>query len=202
VDPISLGLLKRPGDIGADVVVGEGQSLGLPRNFGGPYLGLFAVKKGFLRQMPGRVVGETVDSKGRRGYVLTLQAREQHIRRDKASSNICSNEALCALAATVYLSTMGKQGLREVACQCLQRSAYAKKKLSKLVALKALSFKEFVIKAPGPVAEINGKLLKDNIIGGLDLGRYYPEFKGHMLLATTEMTGRPDIDKLAASLAQ
>ena len=197
IDPISLGILKKPGDLGVDIVTGEGQSLGLPQNFGGPYLGIFAVKKDYMRLMPGRIVGETVDSKGRRGYVLTLQAREQHIRRDKAYSNICSNEALCALAATVYLSTMGKSGLREVAEQCLQKSNYAKKKLSKLVALKAPSFKEFVVKLNKPVADINKKLLENDIIGGLDLGKYYPELKGHMLIAITEMVKKDSIDKLA-----
>ncbi|MFH1709609.1 MAG: aminomethyl-transferring glycine dehydrogenase subunit GcvPA [bacterium] len=200
VDPISLGMLKRPGDVGVDVIVGEGQSLGLPQNFGGPYLGIFAVKKDYLRLMPGRIVGETVDTKGRRGYVLTLQAREQHIRREKAFSNICSNEALCALAATVYLATMGKSGLREVANQCLQKSNYAKKKLSKLVAFKSPSFKEFVIKLDKPVEQINQKLLENKIIGGLDLGRDYPELKGHMLLCITEMIKKADIDRLAGSI--
>ena len=196
VDPISLGILKKPGDLGADVVVGEGQSLGLPQNFGGPYLGIFAVKKELMRLMPGRIVGETVDSKGRRGYVLTLQAREQHIRREKAFSNICSNEALCALAATVYMATMGKTGLREVASQCLQKANYAKKKLEKLVALKAPSFMEFVIKIGKPIDQINKKLLENKMIGGLDLGRYYPDLKDHMLIAVTELVKRSDIDKL------
>jgi glycine dehydrogenase subunit 1 len=201
IDPISLGILKRPGDIGVDIVTGEGQSLGLPQNFGGPYLGIFAVKKDYLRQMPGRVVGETVDTKGRRGYVLTLQAREQHIRREKAFSNICSNEALCALAATVYLATMGKSGLREVADQCLQKANYAKKELSKLVAFKSPSFKEFVVKTKKPVEQINQKLLENNIIGGLDLGRYYPELKDHMLIAVTEMVKKEDIDRLVSVLS-
>lgn len=198
VDPISLGILKRPGDLGTDIVTGEGQSLGLPQNFGGPYLGIFAVKKDYMRLMPGRIVGETIDTKGRRGYVLTLQAREQHIRREKAYSNICSNEALCALAGTVYLATMGRSGLREVAEQCLQKANYAKKKLSKLVALKAPSFKEFVVKLSKPVDQLNKKLLDNKIIGGLDLGKYYPELKGHMLIAVTEMIKKEDIDKLSS----
>jgi len=202
IDPISLGILKRPGDIGADIVTGEGQSLGLPQNFGGPYLGIFAVKKDFLRLMPGRIVGETVDIKGRRGYVLTLQAREQHIRREKAFSNICSNEALCALAATVYLATMGKSGLKEVAIQCLQKANYAKKKMSKLVAFKSPSFKEFVIKTSKPVDQTNKKLLENNIIGGLDLGRYYPELKDHMLLCITEMIKKKDLDRLSLLIRQ
>ncbi|MFC1560199.1 aminomethyl-transferring glycine dehydrogenase subunit GcvPA [Candidatus Margulisiibacteriota bacterium] len=194
IDPVSLGILKRPGDLGVDIVVGEGQSLGLSQNFGGPYLGIFAVKKDLMRLVPGRIVGETVDKEGKRGYVLTLQAREQHIRRERAGSNICSNEALCALAATVYLSTMGKQGLKEVADQCLQKANYAKEKLSKLVAFKAPTFKEFVIKLPGSVDKVNKKLLKNGIIGGLDLGKYYPELKNHMLIAVTEMVKKEDID--------
>lgn len=200
VDPISLGILKRPGELGVDIAVGEGQSLGLPQNFGGPYLGIFAVKKEYLRLMPGRIVGETVDSKGRRGYVLTLQAREQHIRREKAFSNICSNEALCALAASVYLATMGRSGLREVADQCLKKANYAKKELSKLVAFKSPSFKEFVIKTSRPVEQINKRLLDNNIIGGLDLGKLYPELKDHMLIAVTETIGKGSINKLASAL--
>jgi glycine dehydrogenase subunit 1 len=201
-DPISLGILKRPGDMGADIVTGEGQSLGLPQNFGGPLLGVFAVKKDLLRLLPGRIVGETVDTKGRRGYVLTLQAREQHIRREKAFSNVCSNEALCALAATVYLATMGKSGLREVADQCLQKTNYAKKQLSKLVAFKSPSFKEFVIKTSKPVDQINKKLLENGIIGGLDLGKSYPELKNHMLIAITEMVKKQDIDRLASIITK
>jgi glycine dehydrogenase subunit 1 len=151
--------------------------------------------------MPGRIVGETVDTKGRRGYVLTLQAREQHIRREKAFSNICSNEALCALAATVYLATMGRAGLREAADQCLQKASYAKKKLSKLVAFKSPSFKEFVIKIAKPVDQINKVLLENNIIGGLDLGKFYPELKDHMLLCVTEMVKKESIDKLVSMLS-
>jgi len=197
IDPISLGILKRPGDIGVDIVTGEGQSLGLPQSFGGPYLGIFAVKKDHLRLMPGRIVGETVDTKGRRGYVLTLQAREQHIRREKAFSNICSNEALCALAATVYLATMGKSGLRDVANLCLQKADYAKKKLSNLVAFRSPSFKEFVLKTSKPVDRINQLLLDNKMIGGLDLGKYYPELKDHMLIAVTEMVKKEDIDRLS-----
>ncbi len=201
IDPISLGILKRPGDIGADIVTGEGQSLGLPQNFGGPYLGIFAVKKDHLRLMPGRIVGETVDTKGRRGYVLTLQAREQHIRREKAFSNICSNEALCALAATVYLATMGKSGLREVANQCIQKANYAKKKLSKFVAFRSPSFKEFVLKTPKPIDQLTKLLLDNKMIGGLDLEKYYPELKDHMLIAVTEMVKKEDIDRLSGLIS-
>jgi glycine dehydrogenase subunit 1 len=200
-DPISLGLLKKPGELGVDVLTGEGQPLGLPQGFGGPYLGLFAVKKELLRLIPGRIVGETVDTKGRRGFVLTLQAREQHIRREKAFSNICSNEALCALAATVYMATMGKRGIKEVASQCFQKTNYAKTKLSKMVALRSPSFKEFVIKLNTPFESVSNKLEKNGVIGGLDLGKFYPELKDHMLIAVTEMIKKEDIDKLISLLA-
>lgn len=200
VDPISLGILKKPAELGVDIVTGEGQSLGIPQSFGGPYLGIFAVKKDYLRLIPGRIVGETVDTKGRRGFVLTLQAREQHIRREKAFSNICSNEALCALAATVYMATMGKAGLKEVAEQCLQKTNYAKKNLSKLVALKAPSFKEIVVKLNKPFETVSKDLEKNGIVGGLDLGKHYPELKGHMLIAVTEMIKKEDIDRLVKLL--
>lgn len=185
-DPISLGLLKAPGDYGADIVVGEGQSLGNPQNFGGPGLGLFAVKKAFLRQMPGRIVGETVDSDGKRGFVLTLSTREQHIRREKATSNICSNEALCALAACVYLSVMGKQGLRKVAELCLQKANYLKKKLSSKVVFASPSFKEFVVRTDKPI--------------GLDLSPYYPDLKGCRLVCVTELAKKEALDTLATSI--
>jgi len=170
VDPISLGLLKPPGEYGADVVVGEGQSLGNPQNFGGPGLGLFAVKNAFLRQMPGRIVGKTLDVDGKVGYTLTLQAREQHIRRERAFSNICSNEALCALAACAYLSLMGKNGLRKVAELCLERSNKLKKKLGSLFS--APTFKEFVSKGDK----------------GLDLSGFYPELNGFSLVCVTELS--------------
>jgi len=201
IDPISLGILKLPGELGVDIAVGEGQSLGLPQNFGGPYLGIFAVKKEYLRLMPGRIVGETVDTKGQRGYVLTLQAREQHIRREKAFSNICSNEALCALASTVYMATMGKSGIKGVAEQCLQKTNYAKKQLSKHVVFRSPSFKEFVIKTSKPVDEINQRLIENNIIGGLDLGGLYPELKDHMLIAVTERVRKESINKLASIIS-
>lgn len=175
VDPISLGLLKPPGEYGADIVVGEGQSLGIPRNFGGPALGLFAVKKEFLRQIPGRLVGKTVDKKGRIGYALTLQTREQHIRRERAGSNICSNEALCALAACAYLSLVGKSGLKKVAELCLQKSNYLKKKLGSVFS--SPTFKEFVTKRGS---------------AGLPL-----EGLGARLVCVTELATRSELDILA-----
>ncbi|MDD5382494.1 MAG: aminomethyl-transferring glycine dehydrogenase subunit GcvPA [Candidatus Margulisbacteria bacterium] len=185
-DPISLGLLKAPGDYGADVVVGEGQALGNPQSFGGPALGIFAAKKALVRQMPGRIVGATVDSEGKRGFVLTLSTREQHIRRERATSNICSNEALAALAATIYLSAMGRQGLRKVAELCLQKSNYLKKKLGGKTFFSAPTFKEFVVKTDKKV--------------GLDLSVYSPGLKGLRLLCVTELANKEALDRLAATL--
>ncbi|MBI3734713.1 MAG: aminomethyl-transferring glycine dehydrogenase subunit GcvPA [Chloroflexi bacterium] len=204
VDPIALGLLKAPGDFGADIVVGEGQALGWGLNFGGPYLGMFACRKEHMRQMPGRLVGRTVDSEGKRGFVLTLQAREQHIRREKATSNICTNEALMALAATVYLSLVGKNGLKQVAELCYHKAHYAASEIAKLPgyapAFDAPFFKEFAVRCPKPVAEVNAALLKQNIIGGYDLSRRYPELANTMLLCVTELHTKEDIDALVAAL--
>ncbi|MGB9613126.1 MAG: aminomethyl-transferring glycine dehydrogenase subunit GcvPA [Candidatus Margulisiibacteriota bacterium] len=187
VDPISLGLLKPPGEYGADIVVGEGQALGNPQNFGGPGLGIFAAKKEYLRQMPGRIVGATTDGEGKRGYVLTLATREQHIRRERATSNICSNEALNALAACVYLAVMGKQGLRKVAELCLQKANYLKRKLgNKVFWPKTPIFKELVVKTDKNF--------------GVDLSGYYPDLKGSRLICVTELIRKEDLDKLIADL--
>jgi len=199
VDPISLGLLKPPGSYNADIAVGEGQSLGNQMSFGGPYVGFFATKKDQMRRLPGRIVGATTDRGGRRGFVLTLQAREQHIRREKATSNICTNQALNALAAGVYLSLLGKEGIRAVANLCLQKSHYAHEKLSGLRLGSRFSrpfFKEFVLSLPMEPAALNALLLKKGIIGGLDLGRLYPELNGCMLFCITEMRTKGDIDRL------
>ena len=205
-DPISLGLLKPPGDYNADICVAEGQSLGIPMSYGGPLLGMFACKKQFVRQMPGRVVGATVDTEGRRGYTLTLQTREQHIRRERATSNICTNEALVALASAVYLTTLGKQGLRQVANLCLQKAHYAMEIIADLrdyaIPFDARFFKEFVVKCGKPIAEINERLLKKKIVGGLDLGRFYPDLAGHMLICATEMRTRDEIHALVEGLAE
>jgi glycine dehydrogenase subunit 1 len=204
VDPISLGVLATPGSLGADIVVGEGQSLGLSTAYGGPYLGFFAVTEKLLRKMPGRVVGQTLDHEGTRGFVLTLQAREQHIRREKATSNICSNEALCALSAAVYLSTMGKVGFREIAELSLQKSHYAYEQIIQLSGCQAAFsvpfFKEFVIKLNRPVAEVNQRLWQDKILGGLDLGSYYPELACCMLLCVTENRTKAEIDALVSRM--
>lgn len=199
-DPISLGVLKSPGKMGADIVIGEGQSLGNPLAFGGPYLGFFAAKEKLLRKMPGRIVGQTVDKNGKRGYVLTIQTREQHIRREKATSNICSNQALCALAATIYLTAMGKQGLAQVASHCISKSHYAYNKLIESGAFEpvfdAPFFKEFAVKYKGDVSKLNNKLLEHKIIGGYDLGRNYQELDNTWLVAVTEKRTKKQIDIL------
>lgn len=203
--PISLGLYEPPGNYGADVVVGEGQSLGNALGFGGPYLGIFACKEKYIRRMAGRLVGQTLDGQIRQGYVLTLQAREQHIRREKATSNICTNEALNALAAAVYLATMGKNGLREVAELCYQKAHYAAAEISKLKGYRILNhefFNEFVVECPRPVSEINTALRARKIIGGYDLAKDFPHLKNAMLIAVTEMNSREQIDALVDGLKQ
>jgi glycine dehydrogenase subunit 1 len=206
VNPLSLGLLKPPSVFDADVVVGEGQPLGIPLSFGGPYLGIFATKQAFVRKMAGRLVGETTDTRGQRGFVLTLTPREQHIRREKATSNICTNQALMALAATVYLSVMGKSGLRQVAELNYHKSHYAAQQIASLPGYKLWGdrpfFNEFVVECPRPVAEINEALLDEGILGGYDLGRDFPELKDHMLIAVTEMNTRQEIDDLVEALKE
>ena len=204
VDPIAMGILEAPGALGADIVVGEGQPLGLSVSFGGPYLGFFAATEKLMRKIPGRIVGQTTDHEGTRGFVLTLQAREQHIRREKATSNICSNEALCALSAAVYLSAMGKQGFQQVAELCLSKAHYAYSRLLTVpgcqAVFKAPFFKEFVIRCDQPIAEINKALLAEKIIGGLELGKYYPDLEGCMLIAVTEKRTKTDIDRLVQGM--
>jgi glycine dehydrogenase subunit 1 len=209
-DPIALGLLRPPGTYGADVAVADGQSLGIPPSFGGPHLGIFATRKEHVRRLSGHLVGETVDADGRRGYVLTLATREQHIRRAKATSNICTNSAVCALAAAAYLATMGKQGLRGVAELCFHKSHYAAAEIGRLTGFavnpEAPSrpfFKEFVMRLPQPPAEVN-KILREQhgIIGGYDLGGDYPHLANHMLLAVTELNTRAAIDRLVDALSR
>ncbi len=205
-NPLALGLLKPPGEFGADVVVGEGQPLGIPLSYGGPYLGIFTTSDKYVRKMAGRLVGETVDTRGQRGYVLTLTPREQHIRREKATSNICTNQGLMALASVVYLSTMGKAGLRKVAELCYNKAHYAAEKIGQIDGFKVWNFKpffhEFVISCPRPVAEINDELLDIDIIGGYDLGQDYPDMKDHMLVAVTEMVSVDEIDDFVAALEE
>jgi glycine dehydrogenase subunit 1 len=205
-NPTALGLLKAPGAFDADIVVGDGQPLGVPLSFGGPYLGFFATKKEYVRKIAGRLVGETVDGQGRKGYVLTLTAREQHIRREKATSNICSNVALIALASTVYMSLLGKQGLRQVAELCFHKAHYAAEEIASIPGFSVCSgapfFHEFVVCCPRPVAEINAHLLEHGILGGYDLGQEYPALKDHMLVAVTEMNTREDIDIFCDTLKE
>ena len=206
-DPIALGLLKPPGYFGADVVVGDGQGLGLGLSFGGPYLGFFATRKKYVRRMAGRLVGQTVDAEGERGFVLTLATREQHIRRERATSNICTNQGLMALAAAVYMAALGRCGMRQVAELCYHRSHYAADRIDALdgysVSRDSSFFKEFAVRCPGPVSEINERLLEEwGIIGGYDLGQDYPELRDQMLMCVTEMNPRPAIEHLVEALAE
>ncbi|MGI6036131.1 MAG: aminomethyl-transferring glycine dehydrogenase subunit GcvPA [Limnochordia bacterium] len=206
VDPISLGILKAPADYGADIVVGEGQSLGNPISFGGPYLGFFATRDQLVRRMPGRIAGATVDNQGRRGFVLTLQAREQHIRRERATSNICSNQALNALAATVYLALVGPAGLKEIAAQCAWKAHYAWEKITALQGFEPMFqrpfFKEFAVNCLGNVDRIDDHLLQKKIIGGLPLRKLYPEMETGMLFCVTEARTKDQIDALVSALGE
>lgn len=207
VNPTALGLLKPPGDFGADIVTGEGQPLGIPLSYGGPYLGILATKQEHVRALAGRLVGETTDNRGQRGYVLTLSTREQHIKREKASSNICTNQGLMMLAATVYLSLLGKGGLREVAEGCYHKAHYAAKEIAKLDGYELVwpdadFFHEFAVRGPRPAGETNLSLLAEGVIGGYDLGQDYPGMQDCMLLAVTEMNTREEIDFLVSALAE
>jgi glycine dehydrogenase subunit 1 len=206
VNPLALALLKTPGDFGADIVCGEGQPLGIPLSYGGPYLGILATREKYVRHIAGRIVGETQDVNGKRGYVLTLSTREQHIRREKAGSNICTNQGLMALAATVHISLLGKQGLKEVANLNYQHAHYAAQQISALPGFEAWSdqvfFNEFVVKCPQPVDELNARLLEEGIIGGYDLGQDYPGMENYMLIAVTEMNNQSQIDFLVEVLAE
>jgi len=205
-EAISFGLLKSPGSCGADIVVGEGQSFGIPMSFGGPHVGLFATSEKYVRNMPGRLAGVAYDKDGNRGFVLTLATREQHIRREKATSNICTNQGLIALAATIYMEAMGKQGLQEVATQNAQKAAYAAKQIAAIdgfeIAFSAPTFNEFVVRGPRAAEEILSKLRTENgIVGGLALSKYYSERPNEFLVCVTETMKKGQIDKLVEGLS-
>ena len=205
-EAISFGLLKSPGACGADIVVGEGQSWGVPMGFGGPHVGLFATQEKFVRQMPGRLCGVAYDKNGNRGFVLTLSTREQHIRREKATSNICTNQGLIALAATIYMETMGKKGLQEVAMQNAQKAAYAAKKISEIdgyaIPFSAPKFNEFVVRGPRPATEILENVrTKGGIIGGLALSKYYADRDSEFLVCVTETISKERIDNFVTCLS-
>ena len=204
-EPLALALYKPPGDLGADVVVGEGQSFGIPLSYGGPGIGFFAVRKKDMRSLPGRLVGETVDQDGKRGFVLTLATREQHIRREKATSNICSNQGMCVLMVSIYLALHGKQGLRQLAKVNYSKAAYAREKIGQLdgfaVAFTGASFNEFVVTCSESIAVLKKRLEEQNILAGISLGRDYPDLEKGLLICITEQNSREQIDRLVVALA-
>ncbi|MBN1271284.1 MAG: aminomethyl-transferring glycine dehydrogenase subunit GcvPA [Candidatus Aminicenantes bacterium] len=199
-EALSLGFLEPPGFLGADIVTGEGQSFGIPLSFGGPYLGFMACRKEFVRQFPGRIAGETTDIDGRRGFVLTLSTREQHIRRERATSNICTNQALCALRATIYLAALGREGLRELAGQNAYKARYARDKILQIpgvdLKFKGEFFNEFTIQLSGELKDITKKLTREKVIAGYELENEYPELKNCLLVCVTEMHSKEDIERL------
>lgn len=205
-EPVSLGLLDPPGNLGADIVTGEAQSFGIPQSFGGPFLGFMACSKEFIRQFPGRIAGETVDVEGKRGFVLTLSTREQHIRRERATSNICTNQALCALRATIFLETMGKEGIRELAWHNVQKANYALEECVKINGIEqkfsGAFFNEFVLEFGKPVEDVNLYLKEQGITGGLDLEKFYPELKNCALFCVTEIHSKENIDRLVSKLKE
>jgi glycine dehydrogenase subunit 1 len=205
-EPVSLGLLEPPGNLGADIVTGEAQSFGIPQSFGGPFLGFMACSKEFIRQFPGRIAGETVDVEGKRGYVLTLSTREQHIRRERATSNICTNQALCALRATIFLETLGKDGIREIAWHNVQKANYALEECTKISGINrkfsSAIFNEFVLEFETSVEDVNNSLREHGINGGLNLEKFYPEFKNCALFCVTEIHTKDDIDRLVNTLKE
>ena len=206
VYPISLGLLATPAEMGADIATGEGQSLGIPLSFGGPYLGFMACRKDFVRQFPGRIAGETKDTEGKRGFVVTLSTREQHIRREKATSNICTNEAWCALRATIFLETLGRKGIQELAYQNVQKAAYALNQLTEIKGVRRKFggpfFNEFVLEFETGYARIEDHLLSQGVVGGLALEPYDARLKECGLFCVTELHSKANIDRLASLVAE
>lgn len=204
-DPLSLGILSSPAENGADIAVGEGQCLGIPLNYGGPYLGLLSARRDFLRRMPGRLSGRTRDKEGRVGYVMTLQTREQHIRREKATSNICTNQALCALAASIYLSLLGPRGLEKIGRLCLSKAHYAASRISVLpgfsLKFSGPYFKEFVVQTPVAPGRVLSRLSKKGILAGIDLGKFKIGLKGCVMIAVTEKRSREQIDEMIFGLS-
>jgi glycine dehydrogenase subunit 1 len=204
VYPVAMSVLKTPGEMGVDIVTGEGQSLGLPLGFGGPYLGFMATTKKLMRKMPGRIVGRTVDTKGKEAFVLTMQAREQHIRREKATSNICTNEALCALRAHIHLSLLGPGGLKNVAELCQAKANYAKQRFREIPGVEVMesspTFNEFTVKLPIDAMDLVNKLIRRNIAPGLPLGRFYPGMDNYLLVAVTEKRTKHEIGILAENV--
>lgn len=204
VNPIACAVLKSPGETGMDIATGEGQPLGIPLSFGGPYLGFMATRKKLVRKMPGRIVGRTVDRLGREGFVLTLQAREQHIRREKATSNICTNQALCALRAHAYLSLLGNEGLKHVASLCLNKAQYAKDRLNQIPSVEVKetnpTFNEFAVKLPMDAGECAGRMIERGFAAGFPLGRYYEGMENHLLVAVTEKRTKYEIGQFAETL--
>jgi glycine dehydrogenase subunit 1 len=205
-NPMALGLFKSPGELGADIVVGEGQPLGIPLSFGGPYLGFFATRQKYVRKIAGRIIGETVDARGSRAFTMTLRPREQDIRREKATSNICTNQGLMAISTAIYLSLMGKHGIKHAARLNYHKAHYAAQQINALngfeVDFGKPFFNEFMVKCPAPIAEINESLIANGIIGGYDLGADYDHLKGTMLIAVTEMNTREEIDMLVSTLSE
>ena len=202
-EPLAYGLIKNPGSQGADIVCGEGQSLGIPRSFGGPALGIFTSKMKYVRNMPGRLVGETVDMEGKRGFVLTLATREQHIRREKATSNICTNHSLCALTAAAYMASVGGTGMRELAILNHDKSEYLKRELKEAgfkIVFDGPTFNEFVVEFPAGFEMTYERLLEKKIVAGLPLASYYPELVNHYLLCVTETMSREDMDALVREI--
>lgn len=204
-EAISFGLLKSPGSCGADIVIGEGQSFGIPMSFGGPHVGIFATQDKYVRQMPGRLCGIAYDKNGNRGFTLTLSTREQHIRREKATSNICTNQGLIALAATIYMEAMGKKGLQEAAEQNAQKAAYAKKKISEVegfsIPFSAPTFNEFVVRGSKPAVEVLESVRAKGVIGGLALSKYYGGHENDFLVCVTETSSKASIDSLVSALS-